>query len=74
MAAFSRHPQSVWLRRMLFQVHLWVGIGLGLYIFVVSLSGSLIVFRRELDRTLCPGTLVVTPSGRRFMRCASPPL
>lgn len=56
LAGFGRHPQSVWLRRILFQVHLWVGLGVGLYVFIVSLSGSLIVFRRELDRALCPGT------------------
>ncbi len=51
------------MRRVLFQVHLWVGIGLGLYIFIISLSGSLIVFRRELDRTICPGLTVMSPSG-----------
>jgi uncharacterized iron-regulated membrane protein len=55
------------MRRLLCQVHLWVGLATGLYILIVSLSGSLIVFRRELDRALCPGTLVVSPSGRRFM-------
>jgi uncharacterized iron-regulated membrane protein len=42
------------MRRALFQVHLWVGLATGLYIFIISLSGSLIVFRRELDRALCP--------------------
>lgn len=42
------------MRRVLFQVHLWVGLATGLYIFIVSASGSLIVFRRELDRVLCP--------------------
>jgi uncharacterized iron-regulated membrane protein len=56
LTGFGRHPQSVWLRRMLFQVHLWLGIAIGLYIFIISMSGSLIVFRRELDRTLCPAS------------------
>jgi uncharacterized iron-regulated membrane protein len=51
------------MRRVLFQVHLWVGIALGLYIFIISLSGSLIVFRRELDRTICPGPTVMSPAG-----------
>jgi uncharacterized iron-regulated membrane protein len=72
LAGFGRHPQSVWLRRALFQVHLWLGLAIGLYIFVVSLSGSLIVFRRELDRALCPPTLVIAPSGRRFMSLCEP--
>lgn len=43
------------LRRALFQVHLWLGIGIGLYVLLISLSGSAIVFRREMDRALCPG-------------------
>jgi uncharacterized iron-regulated membrane protein len=64
LAAFANHPHSLWLRRALFQVHLWFGIAIGLYVLIISVSGSLIVFRRELDRTLCPGTLVATPSGR----------
>ncbi len=44
-----------WLKRAFFQVHLWIGIGTGLYVILISLSGSAIVFRRELDRALCPG-------------------
>jgi uncharacterized iron-regulated membrane protein len=43
------------LRRALFQVHLWLGIALGLYVLLISVSGSVIVFRREMDRALCPG-------------------
>jgi uncharacterized iron-regulated membrane protein len=44
------------LRRALFQVHLWSGIGLSLYILAICLSGSAIVFRRELDQASCPTT------------------
>ena len=51
------------LRRALFQIHLWLGIGIGLYVLVISLSGSAIVFRRELDRMVCPGPVVMAPSG-----------
>ncbi len=29
-------PQKIWLRKVNFQIHLWAGIGAGLYIFVVS--------------------------------------
>jgi uncharacterized iron-regulated membrane protein len=35
----------------MFQIHLWTGIGVGLYIVVVCLTGSIVVFRRELMRT-----------------------
>ena len=45
-----RHPQGVWARKALFQVHLWTGIGVGLYILAISISGSAIVFRREIAR------------------------
>jgi uncharacterized iron-regulated membrane protein len=42
------------VRRAIFQVHLWSGIALSLYILVICVSGSAIVFRRDLDKTLCP--------------------
>jgi uncharacterized iron-regulated membrane protein len=43
-----RQPKTLWLRRALFQIHLWAGLCLGLYVVVVSLSGSALVFRDEL--------------------------
>ena len=46
--SFLRRPQSTWIRRALFQVHLWAGILLGLYIVVVCASGSAVVFRNDL--------------------------
>jgi uncharacterized iron-regulated membrane protein len=44
-----RQPQRVWLRRALFQIHLWTGIGLGLYVVILSITGSALVYRAELD-------------------------
>jgi len=44
-------PQSLWIRKAMFQIHLWTGIAVGLYIVVVCLTGSFLVFRRELMRT-----------------------
>jgi uncharacterized iron-regulated membrane protein len=44
-----RQPQTVFLRRAAFQVHLWIGLALGLYIVMLSLTGSALVFRREMD-------------------------
>ena len=32
---------------------MWAGLALGLYVLVISLSGSAIVFRQELNRALC---------------------
>jgi uncharacterized iron-regulated membrane protein len=43
-----RRPQSTWIRKAVFQVHLWAGICLGLYIVVVCASGSAVVFRSDL--------------------------
>ncbi len=43
-----RQPQRVWLRRALFQIHVWSGIGLGLYVFFISVTGSVLVYRNEL--------------------------
>jgi len=45
-------PQAVWLRKALFQIHLWAGIGLGLYVLLMSVTGSALIFRRELTRSL----------------------
>jgi uncharacterized iron-regulated membrane protein len=44
-----RQPQRLWLRRALFQVHLWTGIALGLYVVMLSITGSALVYRTELD-------------------------
>jgi uncharacterized iron-regulated membrane protein len=47
-----RQPQRVWLRRALFQIHLWIGLAIGLYIVMLSLTGSVLVYRNELDVAL----------------------
>jgi uncharacterized iron-regulated membrane protein len=59
-----RHRGRV--RRVLFEVHLWGGVALSLYILIICVSGSAIVFRRELDKTLCPTTLTVPVGPRRL--------
>lgn len=41
-------PQDVWIRKALFQIHLWTGIGIGLYIVMISVTGSILVYRNEL--------------------------
>jgi uncharacterized iron-regulated membrane protein len=53
-------PQQTGLRRALFQMHLWIGIALGVYIVMISVSGSAIVFRRELNVWLVPRTVPST--------------
>jgi uncharacterized iron-regulated membrane protein len=50
LTRFFHQPQRVWLRRALFQVHLWTGLALGLYVVMLSITGSALVYRAELDR------------------------
>lgn len=47
---WMEHPEIVWVRRAFFQIHLWVGAGVGLYIVLMSVTGSLIVYRNELEK------------------------
>ena len=43
-----RRPKSTWLRKLVFQLHLWTGIPLGFYVVVICASGSAIVFRNDI--------------------------
>jgi uncharacterized iron-regulated membrane protein len=61
-----KRPQNVWLRRALFQVHLWTGIGLGLYVLLMSVTGSALIFRRELTRSLAREPRVAVGPGPRM--------
>ena len=54
------------IRKVLFQVHLWTGIGFGLYVVVISLTGSLLVFRVEYYKYFRPGTTVAARSTERL--------
>jgi uncharacterized iron-regulated membrane protein len=59
-------PKSLWLRRALFQVHLWLGLALGLYVVVLSVTGSALVYRVELERYLQPPRPVFEPDRTRL--------
>ena len=49
-----RKPRTLLLRRISFQIHLWIGLALGLYLVLLSVTGSALVFRRELSRLVSP--------------------
>lgn len=57
----SSQPRA--FRRWLLWLHLSVGLGLGLLLVVVSLTGSLIVFRGEIEDALHPSLTGVSPGG-----------
>ncbi|HEV8317307.1 MAG TPA: PepSY-associated TM helix domain-containing protein [Vicinamibacterales bacterium] len=53
-AIWIRQPQTLRLRRAIFQIHLWTGIVIGLYIIAICVSGSVLVYRNELYRAFSP--------------------
>src|ERR1700680_2976398 len=59
-------PQSLWLRKALFQVHLWTGIGIGLYVLLMSVSGSVLIYRRELAKTFSREQRIAAGPGARM--------
>jgi uncharacterized iron-regulated membrane protein len=61
-----RQPQTIWLRRAIFQLHLWSGIGIGLYVLVVSITGSIVVYSNELYRAATRAPIIVAESGPRL--------
>jgi uncharacterized iron-regulated membrane protein len=48
------------LRRIWFHVHLWIGVGLALALIPLSLSGSYLVWRDQIDRAIHPARFAVT--------------
>ncbi|MBL0156231.1 MAG: PepSY domain-containing protein [Bryobacterales bacterium] len=64
-----REPRkaAIWTARNLFyQTHLWLGLFLGLYLVMMGLTGSLLVFGREIDRYLNPHLWEVEEKGQRL--------
>lgn len=51
---FLRHPRQLWIRRLNFQIHLWAGVILALYVVIIGLTGSILVFGLELGKLLDP--------------------
>jgi uncharacterized iron-regulated membrane protein len=61
-----RQPQNIWLRRALFQVHLWSGIGIGLYVLMISVTGSVLIYSNELYMAATPKPIISTASVPRL--------
>jgi uncharacterized iron-regulated membrane protein len=59
-------PQTLWLRRALFQVHLWTGIGIGLYVLLMSVSGTVLIYRRQLAKEFSRETHILAGPGARM--------
>jgi uncharacterized iron-regulated membrane protein len=63
VSTFLDRPQSVLARRALFQVHLWLGVLTGLYVFVVCTTGAVLVFRIDIQRATLPALFTPRTSG-----------
>ena len=61
-----RQPRTTRLRKAIFQVHLWSGIGVGLYVLLVSVTGSVLVWRNELAAAATRDPIILTGSGPRL--------
>src|SRR5579862_4502073 len=59
-------PHTAWLRKATFQLHLWSGIGIGLYLLMVSVTGSILVYSNELYRAATPDPVIVAEAGPRL--------
>ena len=53
------------MRRAIYLVHLYLGLSLGLVTVILGLTGSLLVFRHEIDAALSPSLILVEPAPRR---------
>ena len=51
-------------RHLLARIHTWIALGLSVYIVVLSVSGSAVVFRREFNQWLVPRTVESTEGVR----------
>lgn len=61
-----RQPKSLWLRRALFQVHLCSGVAFGLYILMMSVTGSVLVYSNELFWAATPAPILSKASSPRL--------
>ena len=51
------NPRRLFLRRALFQIHLWSGIFLTIYVVIIAVTGAILVFEDEFTAITLPSTL-----------------
>lgn len=71
MRGWIEKPQQQWLRKAMFQVHLWVGVALGLYIGLIGITGSALVFRDEMEHGLHAGATNHDPKEANLVEIAA---
>jgi uncharacterized iron-regulated membrane protein len=53
------------IRRLVFNLHLYIGLAAGLFLVLSGLTGSMIVFREEIEKLMHPELLETTAGGER---------
>src|SRR2546430_1534245 len=53
------------MHALLLKLHRWTGLLVGIIVFVVAVSGSVLVFENDIDRLAHRSLLVVTPGPSR---------
>ena len=48
--AWLDHPEHVWVRHFMFQLHFWIGAAATLWVVLISMTGAVLVFRDEISR------------------------
>lgn len=64
MRAFLRTPKQTRLRRVVFQIHLWLGLIIGTYLLVMSFTGAYLLFVDELSLANHPSWYRTSNPGR----------
>ncbi len=54
------------VRKSFLTLHTWIGLILGVVLLVVAVSGALLVFRPQFERTLDPTRFIVEPASHRL--------
>lgn len=69
--SFIRRPHQLWWRKAMFQIHLWVGIALCLYMLVIGVTGSILVLEEEIENVFYRH-LVNAPEGPGPVKVTAP--
>jgi uncharacterized iron-regulated membrane protein len=65
-AAWLRQPQHFWPRKAIFQVHLWTGVILSAYVLLMSVSGTILIYRVEISRASLRPRVISSSAGKRL--------
>lgn len=61
---FSKKHMNKAFKKKIRNLHLWLGLGSGLVVFIVALTGSLLVFEKEIDQFINPEFYTVSNVGQ----------